>query len=83
MYKDVKDEATSEVASIELKNAKSTVNTNISLDGNPTKYSTVPNEYSRIQSVSNASNELDNSLCDEMSVAIDPDENSKQSPRFA
>ena len=79
----MKTEAKSDVASKQLKDVKSAENTNISQDGNTTKYSTVPNEYSKIHGVLNASNESDNSLCNEMSVAIHPDENSIQISRFA
>ena len=79
----MKAEAKSDIASKKLKHVKSEVNTNINQDGNAKKYSTVPNEYSNVQSVSNTSNEQDNSLCDEMSVAIHPDENSIQISRLA
>ena len=79
----MKDEAKSDVPPKQLKHVKSAVNTSISQDGNPSKYSTVPNEYSMIQGVSNTSNEPDNSFCNKMSVVIHPDENSIQIPRFA
>ena len=79
----MKAEAKSDVPSEQLKHVMSAVNTSISQDGNPSKYSTVPNEYSKIHGVLNASNEPDNSLCNEMSVAIHPDENSIQISRLA
>ena len=76
-------EAKSDVPSEKLKHVKSAVNTSISQDGNTSKYSTVPNECSKIQGVSNTSNEPDNSCCNKMSVVIHPDENSIQMSRFA
>ena len=79
----MKTEAKSDVASKQLKHVRRAENTNISQDGNTTKYSTVPNEYNKIQSVLNTSNEPDNSLCNEMRVAIHPDENSIQTSRLA
>ena len=75
----MKTEAKSDAASKQLEPVKSAENTNISQDGNTTKYSTVPNEYSKIHGVLNASNEPDNALYNEMRVAIHhPDENSIQ-----